>query len=303
MLSETAVEAAFRDAVDRALCRVSREPFDEIKAEGGTKAAERINRAMAQLGELKGSEQPDYGDRDVALFYSQWYLPRQINIMYSEASEVLRRRALSSWKKNRLLLVDFGAGTGAAIIGLTLAIATQPKEYRPDRIKAVQVDHPAMLDLGDAIWSGIRNEAASQPILESVAEVMERTTLRGVPLGKRQRFGPAPSWKNLERWLTAIHVIYGDDMKRIDADMESLRDYLNPDLQIRTAPSFKKGDLPAEGELHEIRLLLRSGAPCITSLRQELCSALPEPIENLNRSVLWNGTGEKSAPYAATVCG
>lgn len=71
-----AVEEAFKKAVDRALCQVSRKPFDEMKAEGGASAVRRINRAMAELKKLSdGEEQPDYRDPDVALFYSQWYLP------------------------------------------------------------------------------------------------------------------------------------------------------------------------------------------------------------------------------------
>ena len=61
----------------------------------------------------------------MALFYSQWYLPEQINV------DVLRERSCSAAQgrnvapgTDELQLVDFGAGTGAMLIGLTLAIAT-----------------------------------------------------------------------------------------------------------------------------------------------------------------------------------
>ncbi len=303
MPSETPIEKALKDAVDRALCRVSREPFERLKAEGSAEAARRINRAMAQLGELKGSEQPNYGDRDVALFYSQWYLPRQVNIAYSHSIEVLKQRPLSSWGKNRLLLVDYGAGTGAMIIGLSLAIATQPKHHWPDRILAVQIDHPAMLELGDAIWSSIRDEVGSQPTLEGLARVMDRIRFVNAPLGSKLPFRPDPPRKHAERWLTAIHVIYGDAMKKINADMGWWRNYLTPDVQIRTAPAFKMGDLPTGGELKEIHLLLRGGAPCITELRQDTSYALPETIANLDRFVVWDGTRKQNVPYAATVYG
>ena len=91
MSSVAAVEEAFQKAVDRALCRVSRGPFDRLKAEGRDNAVCRITRAMAQLRELRGSKQPDYRDPDVALFYSQWYLPPQINVAYSESVNILER--------------------------------------------------------------------------------------------------------------------------------------------------------------------------------------------------------------------
>ena len=146
MSSVKAVEDAFKLAVDRALCQVSRGRRD-------TTTAQQINRAMEQLARLrKLDEQPDYRDPGVALFYSQWYLPQQINTTYSATAAVLRRRPMSSLGTKKLQLVDFGAGTGAMAIGLSLAIATHGSpEHWPARIVVHQIDHPAMLTLGDDI--------------------------------------------------------------------------------------------------------------------------------------------------------
>ena len=290
-----AVEEAFKKAVDHALCRVSRKRFGEI-------TPDEISCAMKELAKLKSKEQqPDYCHPDVALFYTQWFLPQQINVTYSESVQVLRQSRLSS--ANTLQLVDFGAGTGAMTIGLSLAIAAHvPREHWPERLRVYQIDHPAMLELGRDVWHYVRDESSRQT-LHSVAEIMDRTQFKCIPISDTPHYDPFPRWKDATRWLTAIHVVYTEDMETINRKMELLSKYLMPDVRIRTAPAIKKcglqSDSTTEEAPHPICLCLQGCAPRITALRKDLGSR----IRNLNVSVPWTDIGKESAPFAETVYG
>ena len=307
---DRAVKAAFQAAVDRALCRVSRKPFDRIRAEGGVEAVERINGALAQLEGLRGRSQPKYRDCDVALFYSQWYLPQQINVTYSESTRILRECAIPS--ADELQIVDFGAGTGAMSIGVSLAITTQVKRKDwPELISVYQIDHPAMLDLGRAIWCRIRDEAGSQPILGGLVEVMDRTLFESAPLDQDLNYEKPPQWKDAARWLTAIHVAYDGHMDRINAEMQALCVRLDPLVRIRTVPSFKmpllESHLAVEEGPQPVELCMVGSARCTTSTRERLRDHFgdrlsPLSAEYLAGSVPWTPIGKNNAPLAETIC-
>ena len=306
MSSVEVVEEEFQKAVDRALCRVSREPFDEMKAEGADSAMRRINRVMSQLEELRGSKQPDYRDPDVALFYSQWYLPEQINVTYSESVCVFwagRDRANAVWTK-KLQLVDFGAGTGAMAIGLTLAIATHVRrEDWPKRLSAYQIDHPAMLEFGHAIWRAILEEAGDAPALGDFADVMERAQLRVLPLDDELNYDAPPRCEDAERWLTAIHVAYKDDMPKIKSQLWRLLRQLKPHLAMRTVSESKKHHMDLKRP-RAVGLRLCGEAQEITSLRKELGDRTNARHPFLYTPVRW-GDGEDGGGkrhYAATAC-
>ena len=85
MSSVKAVEEAFKQAVDRALCRVSRRAFrSEITAERDQAAA------MKELAKLKNNGAATELSAIVTWHCSttQQYLPRQINATYSESVQV-----------------------------------------------------------------------------------------------------------------------------------------------------------------------------------------------------------------------
>jgi hypothetical protein len=301
MPSVRAIEDAFQQAVDRALCRVSREPLRRIEAQGNPYAVRRINQAMAELEKLiRGEEQPDYRHRDVALFYSQWYLPEQINVTYSESVRVLGRSR--SRRADRLQLVDFGAGTGAMAIGLSLAIATHMRrEYWPGCLSVYQVDHPAMLEFGQEIWHAILDEASGALALRGVAEVMSRTKLRHLTLDDNLDYEVPPLSNDAERWLTAIHVAYEGSMEKINAEVQSLCASLRPHVSIRTVPWRKKHHLKGR---HLIRLRLDDDVvPKITLLRKNLNDRTTARHPFLYEWVGWEGGDSSSkAHYAATAC-
>ncbi len=307
MPSETPIEKALKDAVDRALCRVSREPFERLKAEGSAEAARRINRAMAELRELRGPRLPDYGDRDVALFYAQWYMPQQINVAYSESARVLRECALPS--ADKLQLVDFGAGTGAMIIGLSLAIATRPQNEWPKDIVVYQIDHPAMLELGGDVWYAILEETRGCSVLEGMAKIMQQMRSESIS-SEEANYRPFPRSDDATRWLTAIHVAYELSKKTIDSKLKLLCTYTKPHVRIRTVPSLKMPLLESylaveEGPL-PVDLCLVGSARCTTSLRKRLRNHFgdqlsPLAADYLTRSVPWTHIGKDNAPFAETV--
>ena len=319
------VTSAFQVAVDRALCEVSRGLFDEMRTEAADSAVQRISRAMKELDKLRpeaarravdGSEiegvrgelakreeardQPDYADPDVARFYTQWYLPQQINVTYSETVRVLGRSR--SRRADTLQLVDYGAGTGAMVVGLALAIANHAWcEHWPKRLRAYQIDHPAMLDAGQAMWDAILKEAHGALALQGLAEVMSRTVVEHLPLDKNLDYAAPPTSEDAERWLTAIHVAYEDDMPKINVEVQSLCSSLRPHVSIRTAPWAKKRHLKGQR-----RIRLRFGddvAPKITLLRKDLNDRTGAGHPFLDEWVGWEGDhGSSKAHYATTAC-
>ena len=310
MSSVKAVEEAFKLAVDRALCAASREPLARIEGGGRADAVGRIDIAMNEVDKLRTLEQqPDYSDRDVALFYTQWYLPQQINITYSESTRVLSQAASPNGRT--LQLVDFGAGTGAMVIGLSLAIANRPKTEWPEYIVVYQIDQPAMLELGTEIWRHIHAWSRRYPILRDLAEVMDRALFDQVPLSSDGSCDMIPIWEDARRWLTAIHVVYRDDMETINSEVQSLSNRLRPHVQMRTAPSFKARYLGVDEEVNDIRQSLRGWVPGITSLRRDVWSYTGAVLSQeshrylnyLHGWVSWTNNGVRNAPSAATVHG
>ncbi|MDE2640624.1 MAG: hypothetical protein OXI03_08595 [Chloroflexota bacterium] len=304
----TPVEEAFQKAVDRALCRVSQTRLEGLEAAGDVNAARRINRAMAELKKLRGSGQPDYGDRDVALFYTQWYMPQQINIAYSESTRILRECALPG--TGQLQLVDLGAGTGAMILGITLAIATQPQNIFPKEIVVHQIDHPVMLELGGDIWDAILKEARRCPSLDGITRVMQRTRSESIS-SEETHYSPFPRLNDATRWLTAIHVAYEQGNKAINSKFDLLCSYATPHVRIRTVPSFKTSLLNSYLVLEDgpppVDLCLSGSAQCTTSLRRRFRKRFgdqlsPLAADYLTRSVPWTPIGNDNTPVAETDC-
>ncbi len=202
------------------------------------------------------------------------------------------------------------------IIGLSLAIATHVRPtHWPELIAVYQIDRPAMLKIADDIWNGIRDEMNHHQLdLGGLDKVMGRTQIQCVPVDGELDLEHVKRRQDAERWLTAIHVVYEDPMTKINGEMRSLCDRLDPHVRIRTAPSFKKRYLGAEDELRPIdrclggSLCLEGSAPCITSLRRALRNRTGTPLSALadrylNGDVRWTGNGGDEAPYAMTVCG
>ena len=293
MSSAEAVEEAFQKAVDRALCGVSRQRFAEI-------TADEIASALKELDKLGTTgQEPNYRDRDVALFYSQWYLPEQINVTYSESARILCQGARPG--RDELQLVDFGAGTGAMLIGLTLAIATHVRRERwPKRLRGYQIDHPAMLNAGQAMWDAILEEAHGAVALQGLAEVMSRTEVKHLPLDGNLDYAAPPTCEDADRWLTAIHVIYESGMPKINRELRSLRKRIEPHVQIRTAPSAKKHYLKKR---HHLELRLEGIATEITCLRATLNRATEPEHDFLDGWVGWQDDDDdilRKEHYATT---
>ena len=320
MPSEAAIEEAFKQAVDRALCRVSCEPFEDLMEDRSASAACRINRAMSELKKLtEGCEQPDYANPDVALFYTQWYLPQQINVAYSEGARILQQPERS--RQNELQLVDYGAGTGAMVIGLSLAIAVQPEEHWPDLIAVYPIDGRTMLGLGHKVWSSILDEVSRQQELEGLAEVLDRALFECPPAAEGTGLKNIEPWQDSERWLTAIHVAYSGSMRAVCRDLQSLRERMLPTVSLRTVPSFKKRlwkiHCPPTEEPKPVELRLEGVAERMTDRRRRFLKELlqglgdgrgaalgqqPEDLLHyLNGHIRWKDERQGKEPLAEMV--
>ena len=245
---------------------------------------------------------------------------QQVNVTYSESARILGQSTLPS--KSTLQLVDYGAGTGAMVIGLSLAIATHVRpEHWPELIAVSQIDHPAMLELGDAIWCGIRDGASRDLNLMNLTKVMDRTLFECMPLKNKRNCDAPQSWEDAERWLTAIHVAYEGSMATICGDVQALRDRLDPHVMIRTAPAFKMPLLErcraSKEDAHPIKLLLDDSVSGMTERRGRFLAELLQSLDGdrsvalqgqpedllryLNGPVQWKDVRERKEPFAETV--
>lgn len=146
----------YQEALQAAVVTASGSRLEKALLSGKYALARRIETALDQLDKLSVGQIPDYSSSDVALFYSHWYLPEQVNLAYSLSTELLHHRRSGTHGGRAIQLVDFGAGSGAMILGLTLAIAQHvPREHWPEVIGVYQIDSPAMLDMGDEIWRSL----------------------------------------------------------------------------------------------------------------------------------------------------
>ena len=148
---------AYQDALESAVVRVSE---SRLASPDQQTLASRIEAALKALDELQLGQIPAYSSPDVALFYSHWYLPEQVNLAYTLSAELIARRG-ERWQTGRSMqLIDLGAGSGAMVLGLTLAIAQHlPRERWPNVVAVYQIDNRSMLDVGDQIWRSLRHIA------------------------------------------------------------------------------------------------------------------------------------------------
>ena len=111
-------------ALDDAIVSVAAATFDRVTH--GLSDGEKAKRVLHALDSLHGSmrqlEMPEYAEELVALFYSAWYQPFQINSAYSLVYHAIEERQTRLTVKHRLDVVDFGSGAVAMELGLALAV-------------------------------------------------------------------------------------------------------------------------------------------------------------------------------------
>ncbi len=292
----------YQDALQAAIVAVSESQLRIAASWDKAALARRIDTALTELDKLSAGQIPDYSHPDVALFYSQWYLPEQVNLAYSESVQLLTNRAKGLHGQTPLQLVDFGAGSGAMILGLSLALANHvPREHWPEFIGVFQIDVPAMLDLGDRIWHVLSTYAGRHGALSDVSELMSRTMFGRINAGPTNVV--ASKWSTAERWLAALHVIYEESLRDTKETHETLKKALAPHASLVTAPQLKAERIENSRDGY---LYLRGTADRIGTYREHLVTQLEGHLNDkatnyLRAEVRWASRYVNKRPVASSV--
>ena len=291
----------FRKSLDSAIAGVSESRLEISLAAQRVSLAARIDFALEELDKLQRGEIPDYSNPDVALFYSHWYLPEQVNLAYTLSARLLEKRRHALGKERSLQLVDFGARTGAMALGLTLAIAQGlPSDKWPEMIAVYQIDRPAMLDVGDEIWGFLSREASTQEELHDLAAVMSHTLFERVE--SVAEWDADRTWNGAERWLSGLHVVYEETLRSNVTAYSRIRHLIRPHVSIVTAPKFKESHI--ENAL-PVNLLLDGTAGKTRDHRASIASILRAELSvkaqrYLRNDIQWASRYGGKQPVAGT---
>ncbi len=289
---------AYQDALESAVVRVSK---SRLSSPAQQTLASRIESALEELDKLRLGQIPNYASPDVALLYSHWYLPEQVNLAYTLSAALIAQRG-EGWQAGRSMqLIDFGAGSGAMVLGLTLAIAHHlPRERWPNVVAVYQIDDRSMLDVGDQIWRSLALEVSSRNDLSPVASLMSRMLFErtGVP--------PEPEavWSSLtERWLTALHVVYEQTLQDTVTIHGRLLEFFRPNVSIVTAPQLKANQI-VDAQL--VNTTLGGTADKIRRHRTTLATTLDSYLSGkaanyLTGEIRWSSRYGNKRPVASTV--
>ena len=161
---------AITTVLDQSIAKVAAREFG-LLSEGLTKEewSSSVHQSLNSLGGLQQSNPPNYDDPWIALFYSTWYQPGQIQLVHLLIDEQRKARGdeqLLGSDHQILNVVDFGCGALAVRFGLVLAVAAA-LELGED-IDEVHIDsidpNTAMAQLGVKIWNEFLSQVLSRRI-------------------------------------------------------------------------------------------------------------------------------------------
>ncbi len=259
-----------------------------------------VSSALAELQKLRNDrELPDYDNPAVALFYTLWYLPSQVNLACSLIEEVMPFN-------NDIHIIDFAAGPGALQLGVALAIA-RCRPAKPQRTVAVhEIDCAAMRNLSKMIWQQFQRIADRDGDADSQRAAR---TVRKFTYGDVNEAISAPEVRaprNATQALTALHVIYENNRDEVKAKLSQLSEHAHPAWTFVTAPcvgsklEITQAIVPFQATPEPVTKQPLTGQ-CLqlTNLRQKIRRELPYNWSEgklLWSEVKWDFT-ENRSPY------
>ena len=199
-----------KSIIEQAIAEVAEVEYRRVTS-GLNKAqkAQVVAYALTELQKLRGDRDiPDYEHPAVALFYTLWYLPSQINLACSLIQSVLPFR-------DEVHIIDFGAGPGALCFGTAMAVAQRSGRKDAPKITVHEVDCEAMTHLSNGVWrrflsiadshgnrgcqrAADRIEKRAYTTANEVVEALDNDALRATKTA-----------------LTALHVVYRENAREV----------------------------------------------------------------------------------------
>ena len=219
---------------------------------------------------------PSY-DEWVALVYSLWYQPVQINLAYTMFQIVQANSTRIPTDKWNVNVHDFGSGQLAMRFGMALAAADAISNgHDPGWIDIEEIDpSQSMIDLGQKIWIRFLNESAGierYPELDPLRQAYQRVVRRpGMHIDADDDASM--------RWLTVMHVAYKENSRQVKETLDNYIQQSRPDLVLVTShanpnsiyhsysPADQGFDCLLTGNIGGDEFLLRGEFDKVTELR------------------------------------
>ena len=226
-------------ALDDAIFSVAATTFDRLThGLSDDDTAGRVSHALDALhGSIRRLEMPEYAEELVALFYSAWYQPFQINSAYSLICQVMEERQSRSALTPRLEIVDFGSGTLAMELGLALAVLDARERGLTVPNIGISLIEPsdAMLRTGFDVWERFLT-ATGHDVSVDRGSWSATGSLGRSSIDMKRADGPFEFEMRpvSDRWLVAMHAYYGERKEAIRRDLMRIHEAFQPELGLFT---------------------------------------------------------------------
>lgn len=214
-------------ALDSAMCKVGSAEFRRLAAnETPENRAIKVGQALASLQKLQSSQEPDYSDPWVVLFYMLWYQPGQINVAYTAIRRMLGFRSDENLRpgKDDGILHVFDIGCGALAMQFAAALLSGIGLECGEKIPEIHIDsydpNKPMITLGKKLWHQYKLEIRKYPDLNVLSEAIKRikpraSTAETIHMGGNIRG---------QSWVSAIHAIYPNNWRDVKVHLDRVKD-------------------------------------------------------------------------------
>ena len=266
-----------KSIIEQAIVDTARADYRHVtRGLSRTQKAKLVEYALRELQKLRSDRRlPDYRHTLVALFYTLWYLPRQVNLACRLVEEVFPLN-------EDVHIVDFGAGPGALSLGAAIAVARRRQTKIEPKITIHEVDCPAMQGLSNRIWLNYEQIATNdgnrgcQRAARAVEKRFYATADEVVSAYRADVPDDATSS------LAALHVVYGDNQDAVKEALATLWEGTRPAWAFVTTQKvgsklkFASNVVPFRQVPTAITTLpLHGQCAHVTGLRREIRSEFP----------------------------